>query len=325
MDTGTGFNYQAKDASGNPFLNMQAFIRTSDPKEPFDQQSIQGILSQQGPSYATQHMNDYIYGPHYEDATLALGSGVRKYVQPVGAMLDANRDADMKARIDAQNQQVKMGQAVQLAQLINGSNSVDNRRGYSALAKMFGINVPDDSDQFVGGNDLLKSQISMNDSERNYNLEQQKQQQQAEFQNRSLELRKQIADRTASIQEQKLAAAQNAAGAGGGLNGKGIGTLLSIVKAKYDYADKHPGQPNPFDRFGDVAEQQLNNSAVPPDFDDYNYDMSDANSIMENSAQAMANGQKFPSRQQLEGFMTAQYGDLAPSVIGGIDWGDYGY
>lgn len=228
IKTGTGgsngqFTYQAKDASGNPFLNLQAYIRTSDPNEAFDQQSVMNILSQQGPSYAEAHQHDYLYSPDFETMALAQGPYVGPNVMPVAKNLMANRDAALKAQIDAQNQQLKLQQASQLAQLINNSESVDNRRGYAALGKMFGINLPDGADQFVNSGGLLEAQNKQIESERNYNFQMQQEKDKMDIENRKLALQQQIAEAQQRAAEQRAAAAASGGGERGGYSGGGSG------------------------------------------------------------------------------------------------------
>jgi len=170
-----GFNFQAKDSQGNPFLNLKAYLRVSNPNERFDQQSIQSILGQSTPSYENQRLNDFLTHEDYSLDALSHGVDVYQYLKPHSDKLMALRDADLKARVDAETKQQRLNQAIQLANLINQSGSVDNRRAYSALGKMFGIGVPDDSDQFISSSDLLGKQIALNNAERNYNFEVEKQ------------------------------------------------------------------------------------------------------------------------------------------------------
>lgn len=235
---GGSFNFQAKDANGNPFINLAAKIRTSNPNEPFDQQSLMDILSQPTRSYAHEKRIHYLTDRDYQGDLLFLNPDVARWMKDSAKQLNDNRDADLKEQIDQANQQTRLKQAMQLAQLINGSGSVDNRRGYAAMAKMFGINLPTNDDQFVNSSDLLKTQVQMNNAERNYNFQQQQAKQAQDNWQKEFDLKKAIQDRQAQIEERRLAlaAARSAGGGsrygGGGSSGKGphysIGDIAKI-------------------------------------------------------------------------------------------------
>lgn len=235
---GGSFNFQAKDANGNPFINLAAKIRTSNPNEPFDQQSLMDILSQPTRSYAHEKRIHYLTDRDYQGDLLFLNPDVARWMKDSAKQLNDNRDADLKEQIDQANQQTRLKQAMQLAQLINGSGSVDNRRGYAAMAKMFGINLPTNDDQFVNSSDLLKTQVQMNNAERNYNFQQQQAKQAQDNWKKEFDLKKAISDRQAQLEEQKLALsmARSAGGGsrygGGGSSSKGphysIGDIAKI-------------------------------------------------------------------------------------------------
>lgn len=235
---GGSFNFQAKDANGNPFINLAAKIRTSNPNEPFDQQSLMDILSQPTRSYAHEKRIHYLTDRDYQGDLLFLNPDVARWMKDSAKQLNDNRDADLKEQIDQANQQTRLKQAMQLAQLINGSGSVDNRRGYAAMAKMFGINLPTNDDQFVNGSDLLKTQVQMNNAERNYTFQQQQAKQAQDNWQKEFDLKKAISDRQAQLEEQRLALsmARSAGGGsrygGGGSSGKGphysIGDIAKI-------------------------------------------------------------------------------------------------
>lgn len=218
---GGSFNFQAKDANGNPFINLAAKIRTSNPNESFDQQSLMDILSQPTRSYAHEKRIHYLTDRDYQGDLLFLNPDVARWMKDSAKQLNDNRDADLKDQIDQANQQTRLKQAMQLAQLINGSGSVDNRRGYAAMAKMFGINLPTNDDQFVNSSDLLKTQVQMNNAERNYNFQQQQAKQAQDNWQKEFELKKAIQDRQARIEEQRLALAAARASGGGGRYGGG--------------------------------------------------------------------------------------------------------
>ena len=235
---GGSFNFQAKDANGNPFINLAAKIRTSNPNEPFDQQSLMDILSQPTRSYAHEKRIHYLTDRDYQGDLLFLNPDVARWMKDSAKQLNDNRDADLKEQIGQANQQTRLKQAMQLAQLINGSGSVDNRRGYAAMSKMLGINLPTNDDQFVNSSDLLKTQVQMNNAERNYNFQQQQAKQAQDNWQKEFYLKKAIQDRQAQIEEQRLAlaAARSAGGGsrygGGGSSGKGphysIGDIAKI-------------------------------------------------------------------------------------------------
>lgn len=215
---GGSFNFQAKDANGNPFINLAAKIRTSNPNEPFDQQSLMDILSQPTRSYAHEKRIHYLTDRDYQGDLLFLNPDVARWMKDSAKQLNDNRDADLKDQIDQANQQTRLKQAMQLAQLINGSGSVDNRRGYAAMAKMFGISLPTNDDQFVNSSDLLKTQVQMNNAERNYNFQQQQAKQAQDNWKKEFDLKKAISDRQAQLEEQRLALsmARSAGGRGSG-------------------------------------------------------------------------------------------------------------
>lgn len=229
---GGSFNFQAKNANGNPFINLAAKIRTSNPNEPFDQQSLMDILSHPTQSYAHEKRMHYLTDRDYQGDLLFLNPDVARWMKDSAKQLNDNRAADLKDRIDQVNQQTRMKQAMQLAQLINGSGSVDNRRGYAAMAKMFGINLPTNDDQFVNSSDLLKTQVQMNNAERNYNFQQQQAKQAQDNWQKEFDLKKVIQDRQAQIEEQKLALSMARAAGGGGRSAKGahysIGDIAKI-------------------------------------------------------------------------------------------------
>lgn len=219
---GGSFNFQAKDANGNPFINLAAKIRTSNPNEPFDQQSLMDILSQPTRSYAHEKRIHYLTDRDYQGDLLFLNPDVARWMKDSAKQLNDNRDADLKEQIDQANQQTRLKQAMQLAQLINGSGSVDNRRGYAAMAKMFGINLPTNDDQFVNSSDLLKTQVQMNNAERNYNFQQQQAKQAQDNWQKEFDLKKAISDRQAQLEEQRLALSMaRSAARGGGSGGRG--------------------------------------------------------------------------------------------------------
>lgn len=321
-----GFNFQASDAQGNPFMNLKAYLRVSNPNEQFDQQSIMGILGQNSPSYESSRLKDFLTHEDYSLDALGHGADVYQYLKPHADKLMALRDADLKSRIDAETKQQRLGQAVQLANLINQSNSVDNRRAYSALGKMFGIGVPDDSDQFVSSSDLLSKQIALNNAERNYNFEKQKEEKSNEFKQKELDLRKEMADRQYELSKAKTEAALNKASGGSGGSGGGTGKGLTVSDASkiisaYDKYHQAGGY-NPIPQQTYYNAINAINAAAGNGYDPDKWASvsSDATDQLE---QNMAQGNPY-SREALEGLFGVKYGDFAPTIIDTTNWGNYG-
>ena len=323
-----GFNFQANDAQGNPFMNLKAYLRVSNPNEQFDQQSIMGILGQNSPSYESSRLKDFLTHEDYSLDALGHGADVYQYLKPHADKLMALRDADLKSRIDVETKQQRLGQAVQLANLINQSNSVDNRRAYSALGKMFGIGVPDDSDQFVSSSDLLSKQIALNNAERNYNFEKQKEEKSNEFKQKELDLKKEMADRQYELSKAKTEAAlAKASGGSGGSGGGSKGATFSNAKAIIEMHDKwereHPGEDNPVTAYAYGQAVQALNSAFGQSYDqdDYGADMSDATSLLAKNMRAIESGDPTAkSKEALQSLMRNSYGDNYDDVNNSIDW-----
>lgn len=169
---GNNFMYQAKDANGYPFLNMMANVRTSNPNERFDQQGIMSVLGSPNPDASSAESRAFLFQPDYNAELLTMPEDVAKYVQPTAQRLMDNREADIKSQIAQQNQEANLQRASGVINLINSSGNVDNRRGYAALAKMYGLNIPDGADQFVSGDNLLQRQIQSDTAERTFNAQQ---------------------------------------------------------------------------------------------------------------------------------------------------------
>lgn len=321
-----GFNFQANDAQGNPFMNLKAYLRVSNPNEQFDQQSIMGILGQNSPSYESSRLRDFLTHEDYSLDALGHGADVYQYLKPHADKLMALRDADLKSRIDAETKQQRLGQAVQLANLINQSNSVDNRRAYSALGKMFGIGVPDDSDQFVSSSDLLSKQIALNNAERNYNFEKQKEEKSNEFKQKELDLRKEMADRQYELSKAKTEAAlaKASGGSGGSSGGAGKGLTVSDASKIISAYDKYhqAGGYNPIPQQTYYNAINAINAAAGNGYDPDKWTSvsSDATDQLE---QNMAQGNPY-SREALEGLFGVKYGDFAPTIIDTTNWGNYG-
>lgn len=310
-----GFTYQAKDASGKPFLNLSAYIRTSNPNEKFDQQGIMSILGQQGPSLVQAQNGEYFKRPNFEMNTLAMPADVAKYVQPYAKQLNAMMDAELQNRVNQQAQQQKLGQMAQLAQLINSSNNVDNRRAYAAMGKMFGFNMPDGADQFVNSGGLLEAQNKQIESERNYTLKRDE-----------LNFNKDIENKKLQLEAEKIAAAREAAASGGGRRGysgggSGGGKIsTSDARSTIEIANKwdedHPGQEwaNPFAGAREAATEQVQNAygdGFISDTSDYRNAYHNAQIILEDNAR---NGYQY-TPYELEDAISAVTGEWGPKII----------
>ena len=331
---GGSFNFQAKDANGNPFINLAAKIRTSNPNEPFDQQSLMDILSQPTRSYAHEKRIHYLTDRDYQGDLLFLNPDVARWMKDSAKQLNDNRDADLKEQIDQANQQTRLKQAMQLAQLINGSGSVDNRRGYAAMAKMFGINLPTNDDQFVNSSDLLKTQVQMNNAERNYNFQQQQAKQAQDNWQKEFDLKKAIQERQADLAERKMALAAVAAHSGGGYRsggggysgGGGSASSAALdkwaIEQEEKYAKDHPDAH--YNEYSDMAnaardrmEQRL---GVGFDPDDYNSAQNDWDNLLRQNEDWIANGDYHAMNwDALQTMAKARYGDMADNIIEGTD------
>lgn len=208
----TPFTFNAKDTDGNSFLKMNAYIRSNNPNEAFDQQGIMSLFGQD--PHATRHSisEAYLNMPHYDRALLNIPADVAKYVQPAADRLMKNREADEQNFLASQAQQHKLQQAVGLSQLIGQSNNVDNRNAYAAIGHLFGVDVPTGTDQFITGPGALETQIKMNNAERTYNLSKQRMAQEQANADRNYELAKQ----RLALDTMKAASSGRGSGSGGG-------------------------------------------------------------------------------------------------------------
>lgn len=187
----TPFTFNAKDADGNSFLKMNAYLRTSNPNEAFDQQSIMSIFGNQQTSPQYTVSDAYLAGPHYDMDLLKYSKKRASLLEPFVNKLMQNRAVDEQSFLASQAQQKKLQQAIGLSQLIGQSDNVDNRNAYAAIGHLFGVDVPTGTDQFITGPGALKTQIEMNNAERTYNLNKQKMAQDQANADRNYELAKQ--------------------------------------------------------------------------------------------------------------------------------------
>ena len=319
----TPFTFNAKDADGNSFLKMNAYIRANNPNEAFDQQSITSLFGQDPRATRNSISESYLNMPHYDRALLNIPADVAKYVQPVADRLMKNREADEQSFLASQAQQKKLQQAIGLSQLIGQSDNVDNRNAYAAIGHLFGVDVPTGTDQFITGPGALKTQIEMNNAERTYNLNKQKMvQEQANF------------ERSQALKERELAMKEAAArsGGSGGFGGGSRSNSSDISLAKWaieqqqKWAEEHPGEYNPYDEMGDASYQFLR-GATGTQFNpnDYYSAMSDWTGMLESNRDHIVAGDgQARNRAAIEAMAKARYGDFAPDILENTDWGYYG-
>ena len=318
----TPFTFNAKDADGNSFLKMNAYLRTSNPNEAFDQQSIMSIFGDQQTSPQYTVSDAYLAGPHYDMDLLKYSKKRASLLEPFVNKLMQNRAIDEQNFLASQAQQKKLQQAIGLSQLIGQSDNVDNRNAYAAIGHLFGVDVPTGTDQFISNKELLGTQIDMNNAERTYNLSKQKMaQEQANF------------ERSQALKERELAMKEAAALSGGG--GYGSGGLTSSQQIALDkwyieqaakYAEEHPGEFNPLEVPAQNAQQRLfriSGDVLNPN--DYHSVMSDWTGMLESNRDHIVAGDgEARNRAAIEAMAKARYGDFAPNILENTDWGYYG-
>lgn len=173
------FDYQAKDASGNPFLKLNVNLRTSNPNEPLNTQGILNIIGQNNPSYKSEVSKEFAYGPDYNKELLGMPQDVAKYIQPVADKLMANKINNIKANVAQQILQNNLSRGTQAIQLVNNSNNIDNKRTYASIMQGLGINIPDNADQYVNSNQLLNNALAQKQQDMQYDLRERQMQSQA--------------------------------------------------------------------------------------------------------------------------------------------------
>lgn len=317
-----GFTYSAKDAQGNPFLQMQANIRTSNPNEPFDAQRITRLLTNdRGIQRARQNYHDYLQAPDYSLQLLGLGSKKRGLLSGFATQLMNKRDQSIKEQQSIEDQNDKINRAVQIAQMINGSNSIDNRRGYASLAALAGINLPDGADQFVSGPKLLENMQTQINNERNYNLKQQELDQQKALKEQELALReKQIDAQIAAMQ------AKASRGGGGGRGGSGKGPSSAdykwAIEQEAKYANDHPdAKYNPYTDMANAGRNAMESMlGVAFDADDYDSANNDWTNLLEQNEDWIREGDyRAKNWEGLKLLARARYGDMADDIINGTN------
>lgn len=318
----TPFTFNAKDADGNSFLKMNAYLRTSNPNEAFDQQSIMSIFGNQQSSPQYTVSDAYLAGPHYDMDLLKFSKKRASLLEPFVNKLMQNRAVDEQNFLASQAQQKKLQQAIGLSQLIGQSDNVDNRNAYAAIGHLFGVDVPTGTDQFMSNKELLGTQIDMNNAERTYNLSKQKMaQEQANF------------ERTQALKERELAMKEAAARSGGGgfggsskSNSSDVSLAKWAVEQQQKWAEEHPGEYNPYDEMGDAGYRFLR-GATGTQFnpDDYYSAMSDWTGMLESNRDHIVAGDgNARNRAALEAMAQARYGSFAPNILENTDWGYYG-
>lgn len=318
----TPFTFNAKDADGNSFLKMNAYLRTSNPNEAFDQQSIMSIFGNQQTSPQYTVSDAYLAGPHYDAELLKFSKKRASLLEPFVNKLMQNRAIDEQNFLASQAQQKKLQQAIGLSQLIGQSDNVDNRNAYAAIGHLFGVDVPTGTDQFMSNKELLGTQIDMNNAERTYNLSKQKMaQEQANF------------ERAQALKERELAMKEAAARRGGGgfggsskSNSSDVSLAKWAVEQQQKWAEEHPGEYNPYDEMGDAGYRFLR-GATGTQFnpDDYYSAMSDWTGMLESNRDHIVAGDgNARNRAALEAMAQARYGSFAPNILENTDWGYYG-
>lgn len=139
----------------------------------------------------------------------------------------------------------------------------------------------------------------------------------------------------AGIDKKIAAAARAGRGGTGGGSGTGDGRsgaggmtpsmAASIIKSYNDYADKHPGEANPWEDYLPEAQNTMDTtSGIKHDYNDYNYILKDWTNVLEGNDANMRQGSNYYSREQLENYARERYGDMAGNVLEGTDWGAHG-
>ena len=125
---------------------------------------------------------------------------------------------------------------------------------------------------------------------------------------------------------QYMASRPSGGGRSGGKDGSTLPNDMAVIKAYQEYADKHPGEHNPYESAAEVAQRRVDNHyGVSHDPDNYNSAMSDVTDILEGTADAIKNGStNHYTKDQITDYINNKYGDMADTILDGISWGDYG-
>ena len=324
----TPFTFNAKDADGNSFLKMNAYLRTSNPNEAFDQQSIMSIFGNQQSSPQYTVSDAYLAGPHYDMDLLKYSKKRASLLEPFVNKLMQNRAVDEQNFLASQAQQKKLQQAIGLSQLIGQSNNVDNRNAYAAIGHLFGVDVPTGTDQFMSNKELLGTQIDMNNKERTYNLNKQKMEQDQANWEKTYALE----EREQAMKEQALAAGLSSSGGRRGGGGDNVSsTDISLAKYILEQAQKdreeRPGQYSIWQGPKELWAQDMMDYVTGTQFNpnDYYSAMSNWTGMLESNRDHIVAGDgQARNRAAIEAMAKARYGDFAPDILENTDWGYYG-
>ena len=115
-------------------------------------------------------------------------------------------------------------------------------------------------------------------------------------------------------------------GGSSGKDGSSLSNDMAVVKAYQEYADKHPGEHNPYESAAEIAQGRLDNHyGVSHDPDNYSSAMSDVTDVLEGTADKIKNGStNYWTKDQITDYINNKYGDMADTILDGINWGDYG-
>lgn len=298
----SSFNFNAKDPSGKSFFSMAANVRTSDLKEPFDQQSIQGILGQSGVNTAQSQFERFVQGPHYDQEVLRYGSDVGRRMAPFAKQLQSLFNAAEDAKLNAINSGVKTQQALGLLGLIRNSNNIDNRRAYADIGRnLLGLQFNDGTDQFVSGGQLLDSQIKMNENERNYNEKRREFDEQMAMRREQQELARQELAMKQAAAQQAARAASVRSGSGAQQQGiQGLSNMLTYIKNSNAYAEDHPGEYNPYERTAARMNDMIGEAYNHRDLSNYADAVSVATEALEANLDTLKNGGPAKSQAQMQ-------------------------
>ena len=172
------------------------------------------------PSVLDRQYKEYLFGPDYNTDMLKLNADVAKYVAPAAKNIMDYRMGKIKE--DTTNEANQMTQENNLAKtvgvmgLVNRSNSVDNRRNYATLASMYGLKVPDGTDQFVSDKDLLSAQIQAMYRERQMDEQRQQADRAFRFQKEQADIKNGLLAREVYDKENGVGAYGGRASGGGG-------------------------------------------------------------------------------------------------------------
>lgn len=165
LSKSTPFVYHGDDAQGNPFMNIQAYIRENNPNERLNVAGLLGMASQRP---TTKTIHDILQSPDYQRQLDYLPRATRDLLKPFAQQLQERRAALDKAELDNNSFVNKVGIGTRAINMVNHSNNIDNRNTYASFAKQLGVNVNPGVDQFVSGAGLLNSRIKQEQADKAY-------------------------------------------------------------------------------------------------------------------------------------------------------------